>query len=181
MTRAGRPAAVALVLLAATGCGAAHSAPADARPDGRLVLVSGRDDHGLVAEERVPVYDGPRSTHRAGTVADGTLAHVTRVEGSWLQVVTAEGPAVRGWVDDFFLRGTVHLVGAAPSCRATVDGRPVPAGLQVVVRRLRGTRVLVTWLTDPARRGWARRSDVQELGPQPPGCGADPPGSVHTH
>jgi hypothetical protein len=168
-------------LLLVAGCGGAASGHDQARPDGRLVLVSGRDDHGLVATAQVPVYDGPGSSHRTGAVPDGTLAHVTGTDGSWLHVVTAEGRPVDGWVDDFFLRGMVHLVGAAPSCRADVDGTPVTAGLQVVVRQLRGNQVLVSGVADPAMRGWAARSDVQELGPQPPGCGEDPPGSTHHH
>lgn len=172
---------VALLLLglSLTGCGGAASSQSSSRPDGRMVLVSGRDDHGLVAERRVPVYDAPASDKRVGAVVDGTLAHVTESDGSWLHVVTAEGTLVDGWVDDFFLRGVVHLVGPAPSCRAVLDGRSVTAGLQVVVHRLRGGQVLVTGVTDPTLRGWSSREDVQELGPQPPGCGEDPPGSRH--
>jgi hypothetical protein len=37
-----------------------------------------------------------------GTVADGTLAHVAQVNGTWVRVVTAEGSPIDGWVDDFF-------------------------------------------------------------------------------
>lgn len=174
-------AALLLLGLSLTGCGGAASGNDSAPPDGRLVLVSGRDDHGLVARERVPVYDGPASDKQVGTVADGTLAHVKETDGSWLRVVTAEGRPVEGWVDDFFLRGVVHLVGPAPSCRALVRGRPVTPGLQVVVHRLRDGRALVTGVADPTLRGWASREDVQELGPQPPSCGEDPPGSRHQH
>jgi hypothetical protein len=179
VTRALSAALLLLGLLA--GCGGAASGNDSSRPDGRLVLVSGRDDHGLVARERVPVYGSATSSEQVGTVVDGTLAHVTETEGSWVHVVTAEGRPVDGWVDDFFLRGVVHLVGPAPSCRARVDRRPVTAGLQVVVRRLRAGQVLVTGVADPALRGWAARADVQELGPQPPGCGEDPPGAPHHH
>lgn len=170
-----------LLGLSLTGCGGAASGDPSPRPDGRLVLVSGRDDHGLVATERVPVYAGPASTRRSGTVRDGTLAHVAGTDGSWLHVVTAEGRPVEGWVDDFYLRGVVHLVGAAPSCRAEVGGRLVTAGLQVVVRDLRGGQVLVSGVADPSMRGWTARKDVQELAPQPPACGEDPPGSRHHH
>lgn len=183
MTRA-LPIALLLLGLSVTGCGGggepAQSAQSSADPDGRLVLVSGRDDHGLVAHERVPVYDGPDSDRQVGTVADGTLARVDDADGSWLHVETAEGPSVQGWVDDFFLRGVVHLVGDGPTCRARVDGRPVVAGLQVVVDDLRDGRVLVSGVAGPAVHGWAPRSAVQELGPQPPGCGDDPPGSSHS-
>lgn len=162
------------------GCGSsAHGH--EQRPADRLVLVSGRDDHGLVAEKRVPVFAAPQSSDRAGLVADGTLARVTEVDGQWLHVATVEGPRVRGWVDDFYLRGVVHLVGPAPSCRATVGGRRVTAGLQVVVQRLSGSRVKVRSVTQPTLRGWADRDAVQELAPQGTDCGDHSPGSVHTH
>lgn len=129
----------------------------------------------------VPVYAGPGSDDQVGTVPDGTLANVAETDGTWLHLVTAEGAPVEGWVDDFHLRGVVHLVGPPPSCRVLVDGRPVTAGLQVVVRQLRGDRVLVSGVADPTMRGWASRADVQELAPQPPRCGEDPPGSLHHH
>lgn len=184
MTGARRRGACLLAVFGVLAAGCGGHAPARAtsgapRPDGRLVLVSGRDDHGLVATTRVPVYAGPGSRRRVGSVPDGTLARVSRIRGSWLHVATAEGPPVQGWVDDFFLRGVVHLVGAAPTCRATVDGRRVTAGLQVVVRGLRGREVLVQSASAPRLRGWADRDAVQELGPQGADCGADPPDSLH--
>lgn len=174
-------AALLLLCLPLAGCGGAAAGDASERPDGRLVLVSGRDDHGFVVDDLVPVYAGAGSDDQVATVPDGTLAHVTETDGSWLHVVTAEGRPVDGWVDDFFLRGVVHLVGPAPSCRALIDGRRVVAGLQVVAQQLKGSRVLVSGVADPTIRGWASRADVQELGPQPPACGADPPGSPHHH
>jgi hypothetical protein len=175
--------AVPLLLLPLAGCGGAASGDDRPRPDGRLVLVSGRDDHGFEVAARVPVYDAPDSTHRVGTVADGTLAHVEEIDGSWLHVVSAEGrPVVDGWVDDFSLRGVVHLVGPSPSCRAQVDGRPVEAGLQVVVQQVQGNRVLVSGVADPAMRGWTTRDQVQELAPQQgTACAEDPPGGSHHH
>ncbi|MGZ4436493.1 MAG: hypothetical protein ACXVW6_02565 [Nocardioidaceae bacterium] len=175
-------AAAALPLLLVAGCGGAAAGHGTARPDGRLVLVSGRDDHGYQVQARVPVYDGPGSTTRVAAVADGTLAHVQEIDGSWLHVVSAEGrPVVDGWVDDFDLRGVVHLVGPPPSCRARVDGSPVQAGLQVVVRQVAGNRVLVAGVADPAMRGWTTRDAVQELAPQGSDCGEDPPGGSHHH
>ncbi len=161
------PVVMLLLGLSSTGCGGAATGDGTSRPDGRLVLVSGRDDHGLVADEFVPVYAEAGSDAEVGTVPDGTLAHVSESDGSWLHVVSAEGTPVDGWVDDYHLRGVVHLVGPRPSCRAVVGGRPVTAGLQVVVRQLRGDRVLVSGVTDPTMRGWASLADVQELGPQP--------------
>lgn len=171
-----------LVGVLAAGCGGhaqGRGTSGAPRPDGRLVLVSGRDDHGLLATEQVPVYADPGSGRRVGSVRDGTLARVSRIRGSWLHVATAEGRPVQGWVDDFFLRGVVHLVGPVPTCRASLDGRRVTAGLQVVVRGVRGREVLVESASDPQLRGWAPRDAVQELGPQGADCAADPPDSAH--
>lgn len=175
--------AVPLLLCLLAGCGGAASGHAQPRPDGRLVLVSGRDDHGFEVAARVPLYDAADSTRKVGTVADGTLAHVEEIDGSWLHVVSAEGrPVVDGWVDDFSLRGVVHLVGPPPSCRAQVDGHPVEAGLQVVVQQVQGNRVLVSGVEDPSMRGWTTRDQVQELGPQQgTACAEDPPGGSHHH
>lgn len=95
----------------------------------------------MQAMERVPVYAAPASEGRVGTVADGTLAHVAQVNGTWVRVVTL--------------------------------------GLQVVVQQLRGREVLVSGVADPSFRGRVPRSVVQELAPQPPDCGEDPPGAAH--
>lgn len=182
MTQTLRRAAALLVLLPVAACASATAGGTDhARPDGRMVLVSGRDDHGYEVEARVPLYAGPASTKQAGTVADGTLAHVQEIDGTWLHLVTAEGKPVDGWADDFTLRGVVHLVGPPPTCRASLDGKPVEAGVQVVVRQVRGSRVLVTGVADPTLRGWTTRDAVQELPPQGSSCGEDPPGSSHHH
>lgn len=147
----------------------------------RLVLISGRDDHGMVAAERVPLYDGPDGEHRIDAVFDGTLAEVLSTEGQMLQVRTVEGSEAIGWVDDFFLRGQARLVGAAPSCRSSVAGHPRQGGTLVVVRELRQDRVWVETVTPPLAQGWAPRADLQELPPQGGDCGDIPPDDRHAH
>lgn len=178
-------AALLLVGSVATGCGSDDRGDAAALTSGpadRLVLVSGRDDHGMVAEERVPVYDAPDGHHVVGQVADATLARVLETDGTWLHVQTAEGAhRVTGWVDDFFLRGEVRLVGPAPSCEATLAGRPRAGGTLVVVRDLRGHRARVETVADPATAGWVDRSVLQELPPQGRHCGDIPPDDRHAH
>lgn len=187
--RAGRSARVAGLclagagLLASGGCGgvAAGADGGGGRPDGRLVMVSGRDDHGLLAQEEVEVYGAPGDSVPLRRIADGTLVHVAEVEGTWLEVSTAEGPPARGWVDDYFLRGELRLVGPAPGCSVELGGRVAEGGTPVVVAGVRGGQVLVSSLADPGWRGWVAREDLQELPPQGPDCGEDPPGSRHTH
>lgn len=180
--------AVALLLVGGTaaGCGgsddptsadpAASSAPAD-----RLVLVSGRDDHGMVAEEQVPVYDAPEGAHVTGRVADATLARVLDADGQWLRVETVEGAHRVGWVDDFFLRGEARLVGPAPSCSVRLAGERRTGGTLVVVRGLHDHRARVETVSEPTTTGWVDRAVLQELPPQGRRCGDVPPDDKHAH
>lgn len=120
MTRARRLALAAAVVVAAAVLAVAGwqavtggGQPAFERP---IVLVSGRDDHGLVAEQTVDLRDGPDGAV-VGSVPDGTLVEVLAEESTWLRVRTLPGaPALDGWVDDYYLRGTVHVVGDPPAC-----------------------------------------------------------------
>lgn len=147
----------------------------------RLVLVSGRDDHGMVATDRVPLYDAPEGDRQVAVVHDGTLAEVLETDGQWLRVRAVEGPSAIGWVADFYLRGETRLVGAPPSCSVRLDGAVRDGGTVVVVRRLDAGRVLVETVTPPVVRAWARRSELQELPPQGDRCGDIPPGDRHSH
>lgn len=171
--------------LVAAGCGGTaagtEGSRPDGRPDGRLVLVSGRDDHGLLAQETVALYGAPGRSDAVAEVADATLVRVVRIDGTWLRVATVEGPAAEGWVDDYYLRGEVRLVGEAPTCAGRLAGRPVEGGTPVVVSAVRGGQVLVATSADPGWRGWVSRGDLQELPPQGADCGEDPPGSRHSH
>lgn len=164
----------AVVLMASTGC---SSGPVDETgSDGRLVLVSGRDDHGMLAHEQVEVYDAPESTTSSGRVPDGTLARVVQADGQWMRIETAEGQPVSGWIDDFFLRGEAHLVGPPPECRPRVGDQSQEAGLLVVVYGVREGEVLVESAGETPVRGWTPRDAVQELPPQGGKCGQDPDG-----
>ena len=147
----------------------------------RLVLVSGRDDHGMVVADHVSLYDAPQGTREVGVVHDGTLVEVLETDGQWLQVRAVEGPDAIGWVDDFFLRGEARLVGAPPSCAVRLAGDVRDGGTLVVVRRLEAGRVRVETVTPPVVRAWARRADLQELPPQGRHCGDVPRGDRHAH
>lgn len=141
---------------------------------GRVVLVSGKDDHGLPALAAVPLLPAPAGAPKASAVPDGTLARVVSTQGEWLQVRTLEGMPRQGWVNDFYLRGTVHLVGRVPSCRVTLGGHDHPAGQQATVEAVRPYRVLVRALHDGSE-GWVPRSHLQERPPSAAdGCASAP-------
>lgn len=73
-----------------------------------IVLVSGRDDHGLLANKQVLLYptpgDSATSGASSGALPDGSFARVLEVRGSWLHIASIANPALNGWVDDFYLR-----------------------------------------------------------------------------
>lgn len=136
------------------GAGAAVAAlpVAATRPaTDRLVLVSGRDDHGLVELSTVPLTTRPGGGPVVGRVDDATLARPERVSGTQVEVTTLEGNPVTGWVDDFRLRGVLQAR-AGSRC----------GGEQVVATRAEGTRVLV----HPVGGGhghWVARSSLAEV------------------
>ncbi len=69
-----------------------------------IVLVSGRDDHGLLADPLVTLYDAPNSTTPLARVRDGSYARVLETRGTWQHIVTIAAPQ-SGWLDDYYLRG----------------------------------------------------------------------------
>lgn len=173
--------AVLLVGAATAACGTGGTTAEERPSDGRLAMVSGRDDHGLLAAETVAILDGPDSGHQVGTLADGTIVQAVGAEATWQQIRTVEGEPMEGWINDFYLRGQLRLVGPPPTCSARIGAHTVEGGTLVTIWQVNGDRVLVEGVADTHLRGWASRDDVQELPPQGTDCGEDPPGEGHTH
>jgi len=104
---------------------------------GPVVLVSGRDDHGLLREHEVRLYREPGSAALAGELHDGRLARVIEARGQWLRVRALGEPSVEGWLDDFYLRdrairrdgGQVELADAA------LEGSVIKIGVRPVGSR----------------------------------------------
>lgn len=158
-----RLAGVALVVLLA-GCDGGGS------QEGRsIVLVSGKDDHGLPAEHYVAIASKPDGSP-VGEVHDGTLVHVLEEHGEWLRVRTVEGPAAEGWINDYYLRGTAHVVSIPPGC--ALAGLPANAQVELVAVSPNASRVRVRALADGAER-WVPRANLLELpdrSPSPRRC-----------
>lgn len=189
----------AALALAVAGCGGddARTPPradagARAGSDARRVILmaSGRDDHGLRARSHVSLQQEPRfAAARRTDVPDGALVRVLEVRDEWHRVRAVEPPAAHGWVHDFHLRGTVHLVGAnrhgAAHCAAwlsTTPGAPAARRLAANVQAemlAAARRDGVTWVrvrTVAARDdGWVRAHVIREL----PGCRTQPHGGHH--
>lgn len=177
----------ATALLASSGGDpVAPRVPAPDRPavqqvrDSRLVLLSGKDDHGALATSVVTLTQDVDGGPSAGAVRDGTLARVTAARGEWLHVTTVEGPHRSGWVNDFFLRGVLHLGGPPPQCRSRVAGRLLAAGEQVEVLELRSATARVRTLSRPRTEGLVPRRYLAELPPRDARCRtAKEPGHQH--
>lgn len=140
---------VALALaVASAACGGETAAPEVQRS---ILLVSGRDDHGLLVEKMVGLSAEPggRVTER---LRDGTLVRVVGLRGDWLRVRSLEGRARTGWVNDYYLRGTVHL-----DCR-----NPLGPSAQVELLDVHLARVRVRSVRD-GRVAWVQRTAVSEL------------------
>lgn len=165
--RLGRWAAAALLVAAACGGSGAEGPP--------VLLLSGKDDHGIVAEERVALLDVPEGDPLV-LVPDGTLVEVLDQEDEWFEVRALEGERGEGWVNDFYLRGRVHLVGDPPGCDVALTGEPggaayatVPASTQAEVLDFHDGWVGVLPLGED-RIGLVPRVWVSEL----PGPAAEP-------
>lgn len=118
----------------------------------RIVLVSGRDDHGLLVQKTVGLSRIARG-EPTSRVPDGTLVRVEATHGEWLQVRTLERTSARGWINDFYLRGTAHV---------TRRIAPFPRNAQVEIVDLRDNRVRVRSL-DGRWIGWVPRRFLAEL------------------
>jgi SH3-like domain-containing protein len=122
-----------------SGCGGGDAGGA---PERELLLVSGRDDHGLLAQERVTLTrePGAEAGSQDATVADGTLVRVVATRGEWARVRSLEGPRAEGWVNDYHLRGTVHV--CAPELPRSAQAQILSLGVRgVQVRTIEGARV----------------------------------------
>ena len=121
---------------------------------GPIVLVSGRDDHGLPALLAVPLYQAPDDTTVVARVPDGLLARVLDQRGTWLKVQVLQLPSALGWVDDFYLRDR--------ALRTDGGGQVLFVDAQVQAGKV---LVAVRPVTDPAATPtWVPSTLLREIG-----------------
>lgn len=151
---------------------AAAGRPPAARTVRAPLLVSGLDDHGLPADPRVSLLARPGGPP-VGTVPDATLVAVLHQRGTWFAVRAAEGPAAAGWVNDYYLRGTVHVV-TPQGCGALAAGAPGDRATRRLSRNVQARMLALTvahgraWvrvrpLSGGGTGGWVQRDAVREL------------------
>lgn len=151
---------VALALVA--GC-SAQAAPL-ATGTRHVVMLSGRDDHGLLESQNLPLTGRPGSGGVVALVASGTLADVLEVRTTRLKV-RAGGQT--GWIDGYYTLGELRLAGPAPRCTVHLGPTDLPAGTRVEVLAQHGDQVTVRLLDGTQRTGAVPRSQVADLPPAP--------------
>jgi hypothetical protein len=122
-----------------------------------IVLVSGRDDHGLVYRAAVGLQRAPSDTTFSGSVPDGAFARVIEQRGEWLKVRSVGPDPQEGWVNDFSLRSVA--IGLQPPRQVTF--------LDAAVRE-DAVMVLVRPSDEPTATGmWVAASSLREIGARP--------------
>jgi hypothetical protein len=141
---------VSLAGLISLGRGPFAAAPTTPPPPtltttGPVVLVSGRDDHGLRALLAVPLYQAPDDSTVVARVPDGFLARVLEQRGTWLKVQALQLPAAIGWVDDFYLRDRALRTDGGGQV-LLVDARVTAGQVEVAVRPVDQPAATPTWV-----------------------------------
>jgi hypothetical protein len=145
----------ALVMLSVASGLFARGARQPVTARGPILLVSGRDDHGLLAQPTIALTSAPRAESRVAQISDGTLVRVLEERGEWLRVQAIASPQPAGWINSYHLRS-----------RALWQER----GTQVtfVDARMRGDQVEV-WvrpIDNSHGPAWVAASRLHEIGAQ---------------
>jgi hypothetical protein len=91
----------ALVAWLAASTRAPQPSPTARQP---VVLLSGRDDHGLLADPFVTLVGAPNGQAAVGRIRDGSFVRVLEQHGDWMRVQQIAVPQAEGWVNDYYLR-----------------------------------------------------------------------------
>jgi hypothetical protein len=123
-------------------------------PPGPVVLVSGRDDHGMLHDHEVALYAAPDSEAVVAWVHDGRLARVVEGQGQWLRVRALGSPAGEGWINDYYLRNRALRTDGGGQV-ALAEAREEPGRVLVAVRPATQPETPPVWLD---------QADLQEVG-----------------
>lgn len=118
-----------------------------ARSDGPIVLVSGRDDHGLLERRQAPLQRSPNDTTPVAFVADGSFVRVVAERGEWLQVMSLTEPQQIGWINDFHLRDRALRTDSGVQV-TFVDARANGERVEVAVRPINDPTTPAVWVDE---------------------------------
>jgi hypothetical protein len=131
----------------------ATAAPATAATsaDNRIVLVSGRDDHGLLETPHIPLYPTPGSNAALALLHDGDFARVLEIRGNWLRIQALTPAQETGWIDDYYLRGKALRTDGGGQVEFAA-ARLVNEQVYIAVYPLGQKTEVITWLPNTALR-----------------------------
>lgn len=116
-----------------------------------IVMVSGRDDHGLLERPALGLQRSPTDPTLSGSVQDGRFVRILRTDGSWRYVRAIQPPDGEGWIDDYYLRGEATRTDVTPPRQVTFVGAELREGTAWVrVREKAGGAE--SWVTAAALR-----------------------------
>lgn len=118
---------------------------AQQRASGAIVMISGRDDHGLLQEPSVSLFDAPQGDTVVARTPNGTFARVVEQRGEWLRVQLLGNPQAVGWVDDYYLRSRLLRTDAEVQVDL-VDARELGSQVYVGVRPVSAPEATPVWL-----------------------------------
>ena len=110
-----------------------------------IVLVSGRDDHGLQVQQLVPLQRSPDDTTIVAHVLDGSFARVREDRGQWMHIESIANPQNSGWIDDFYLR-TLALRADGGGQVTFVDAQATDGQVTVAVRAVDAPDEAPLWI-----------------------------------
>ena len=148
------------------------------QPNGLWVMVSGVDEHGLIVEHELTLFDEPDNEEAATSlIHTGTavVAHEIRQTGPqglrrYYRVQAINGQM--GWISDYYVRRVVYLYdenGTAVSLFAAPDGQEVTRVANVtpvLIKEPTGTDWWIVQTVEGNVLGWVKAAFVRES-PEP--------------
>jgi hypothetical protein len=115
------------------------------RVAGLILMVSGRDDHGLLQDPLVPLYHAPDDNIVVARVADGSLVRVVGQRSEWIRVQMITDEHATGWVHDYYLRNRMIRTDGGGQVDL-LDARDVGNKVLVYVRAVADPAATPVWL-----------------------------------
>ena len=116
---------------------------------GKVVVISGRDDHGLLQEPTVSLFRAPDDNTAVAHVADGSFARVVGERGEWIKVQLLAKSDTVGWVNDFYLRNRMLRTDGGGQVDL-VDAREIGDQIWIGVRPVGKPESALMWLSPKA-------------------------------
>jgi hypothetical protein len=123
---------------------------------GRVLMVSGRDDHGLVQDPVVPLQKAPDDDTVVARVNDGTFVRVVDQRKEWIRVQMITSPQATGWVNDYYLRNRMIRTDGGGQVDL-LDARDSGGNVLIYVRPVNDPVATPVWLDSKG---------LQEIGAQ---------------